>query len=73
MCDKSSIAGLLWTYRARQAALPFTQSPSGWLADEQHWSRSEGDFCPFQCQFCDEQRALEREQASVSGPITPLS
>lgn len=53
------IKQLCWLYRAHQAYLPFGQELTGWLRSATHSRRKIGDYCPFNCPVCDEQRLID--------------
>lgn len=57
--DKTGIRELVYLSRLRQGTLPGIRRAVGWSADVRHSRRRRGDFCPFQCQFCEEQRHLD--------------
>ena len=71
MSDKSAIAELVWLYRAHQQALPFVQRLYGWLSDPRHRGRQRGDYCPFPCYICGEQRIIDESPDWLAPAITP--
>ena len=69
--EKTRIAELVWLYRAHQAVLPYAELPSGWLSTRSHRHRKQGDYCPFQCRLCDEQRIIDNAAARLRDLETP--
>lgn len=57
--DKTGIRELVYLCRLQQQALPLVTGRVGFLADKGHVFRGRGDYCPFQCHFCAEQRVLD--------------
>lgn len=71
--DKTPEEEIVWLYSRRQGALAFAQSSSGWLSTNSHRSRRAGDYCPFYCRICDEQRVIddETERQAPEPLVTP--
>jgi len=71
--DKTPEAEIVWLYSRHQAALPFAQSLSGWLSTNSHRGRQAGDYCPWECELCDEQRVIDGavERQTLEPLVTP--
>lgn len=61
--DSAAIDELIWLYRLHQMALPFAESLHGWLSDRKHRGRVRGDYCPFLCHVCAEQRVIDESSS----------
>lgn len=70
--DKTAIDELIWLYSRHQAVFPELESLVGWLASSRHRGRKPGDYCPFYCHFCAEQRIIDADYQAGLGPETPV-
>lgn len=66
--DKTGIRELTWLIRLQQASLPLITGRVGFLSDAGHVFRRSGDYCPFECRFCAEQRILDDSAKQILPP-----